>query len=192
MMTVAQCAGLQQQMETPRGCAAMLLEAPAPGPGPQPACPGSAEPRGWRCSHLKQPYVLEVPAYEVTAVSAAEGQCGLVGVTNVLCGDVVMEAVTYEAITHGVCKPLCRELAPELCAVPLSVYAPGIAPLPSPYGAAPRAPCFESRAPFHPEKHGRLQKFVWAPIPLCVLPYPWSGHLACCTTAGQIEGFSGE
>ncbi|CAL8470067.1 g9609 [Coccomyxa elongata] len=132
--------GLQQQMETPSGCTAMLLEAPARALGPaapQPACPGSAEPRGWRCSHLKQPYVLEVPAYEVAAVSAAEGKCGLVGVTNVICGDVVMEAVTYEAITHGVCKPLCGELAPEPCAMPLSVYAPGIAPLPSPYVHAP-------------------------------------------------------
>lgn len=143
MMALARCAGLQQQMEIPSGCMATLLQAPSPAPGlaaPQPACPGNAEPRGWRCSHLKQPYVLKVPAYEVAAVNAAEGKCGLVGVTNVLCGDVVLEAVTYEAIIHGVCKPLCGELASEPCAVPLSVYAPGIAPLPSPYGAPARDP----------------------------------------------------
>ena len=143
MMALAYCAGLQQQTETPGGCTAVHLQAPAPAPGPaapQRACPGSAEPRGWRCSHLKQPYLFDVPAYEVAAVNAAAGQCSLVGVTNVLCGDVVMEAVTYEAITHGVCKPLCGELASEPCAVPLSVYAPGIAPLPSPYGAAPGEP----------------------------------------------------
>ncbi|BDA44087.1 hypothetical protein COCOBI_05-2710 [Coccomyxa sp. Obi] len=132
--------GLQQQMETPSGCNAKLLQAPAPAPGPaapQPPCLRSAEPRGWHCSHLNQSYVFEVPAYKVAAVNAAGGKCGLVGVTNVLCGDVVMEAVTYEAITHGVCKPLCGELASEPCAVPLSVYAPGIAPLPSPYARAP-------------------------------------------------------
>ena len=131
--------GLQRQSETPQGCTAVPVLPPAPAPGPEASprktCPGGAEPRGWLCSHLEQPYTFETPAYEAAAPAAAAGLCGLVCVTNVLCGSVLLEAVAYEALVHGVCKPLCGETAPAPCALPLSVYAPGVAPLPTPYGA---------------------------------------------------------
>ena len=131
--------GLQQQSDTSLGCVATpvlpLAPAPAPEAPPQETCPGGAEPRGWRCSHHKQPYTFDTPAYDAAAPAAAAGLCGLVGVTNVLCGNVVLEAVAYEALVSGVCKPLCGAAALEPCALPLSVYAPGVAPLSTPYGA---------------------------------------------------------
>ena len=42
-------------------------------------------------------------------------RCGLVGATNVLCGGLVMEAIAYQALVEGSCKPVCAAGPPEPC-----------------------------------------------------------------------------
>ena len=42
-------------------------------------------------------------------------RCGLVGVTNVLCGGVVMEAIAYQALVEGTCEAVCSEGVPHPC-----------------------------------------------------------------------------
>ena len=81
--------------------------------------------RWWRAHALHEG--LPEPCHTSKAARLALGEpekgfdnlltcrCGVVGITNVLCGAVVMEAVAYQALVEGTCKPICGEGTPEPC-----------------------------------------------------------------------------
>lgn len=66
-------------------------------------------------THVGSPHASACAHLSLAIRQPTMCRCGLVGVTNVLCGGLVMEAIAYQALVEGTCRPVCDSGPPEPC-----------------------------------------------------------------------------